>query len=102
MRDVLTHVCGLMVAWGGVGEVDSSALAVRSMALPPLPSLRELVRLYGLGARSQLSQNFIMDLNLTRRIARYLMPQLRTHTVLEAGSGTPCVLRECVHMTQGI
>lgn len=34
-------------------------------ALPRLPSIRELIKLYGLSANSQLSQNFILDRNIT-------------------------------------
>jgi hypothetical protein len=35
------------------------------LKLPPMPSPRELVRLYRLSAVKELSQNFILDLNVT-------------------------------------
>jgi 16S rRNA (adenine1518-N6/adenine1519-N6)-dimethyltransferase len=35
-----------------------------------LPPLREVIATYGLAARKSLGQNFLLDLNLTRRIAR--------------------------------
>jgi 16S rRNA (adenine1518-N6/adenine1519-N6)-dimethyltransferase len=35
-----------------------------------LPPLREVIAAYGLSARKSLGQNFILDLNLTKRIAR--------------------------------
>lgn len=35
-----------------------------------LPPLREVIATHGLSARKSLGQNFILDLNLTRRIAR--------------------------------
>lgn len=37
------------------------------MALPPL---REVIAAHGIGARKSLGQNFLLDLNLTRKIAR--------------------------------
>ena len=36
----------------------------------PLPPLRDIIRDYDLRASKVLGQNFILDLNLTRRIAR--------------------------------
>ncbi len=37
---------------------------------PSLPPLREVIAEYGLQAKKSLGQNFLLDLNLTRRIAR--------------------------------
>jgi dimethyladenosine transferase 1 len=54
--------------------------------LPPLPSLKELIRLYGLQAKQQLSQNFIMDLQLAGKFARTAGP-LKGKTVIEVGCG---------------
>jgi 16S rRNA (adenine1518-N6/adenine1519-N6)-dimethyltransferase len=39
-------------------------------AAPALPALREVIRRHGLSARKALGQHFLLDLNLTRRIAR--------------------------------
>ena len=39
-------------------------------ALENLPPLRDVIRTHGLAADKRLGQNFILDLNLTRRIAR--------------------------------
>ncbi len=52
----------------------------------PLPPLREVIRRHGLSARKTLSQNFILDLNLTRRIARTAGP-LEDSLVVEIGPG---------------
>ena len=51
-----------------------------------LPPLREVIAAYDLGARKSLGQNFILDLNLTRRIARAAGP-LAGLTVVEVGPG---------------
>ena len=51
-----------------------------------LPPLGEVVRSPGLSARKSLGQNFILDLNLTRRIARAAGP-LAGKTVVEVGPG---------------
>jgi 16S rRNA (adenine1518-N6/adenine1519-N6)-dimethyltransferase len=52
----------------------------------PLPPLREVIARHGLSARKSLGQNFLLDLNLTRRIARAAAP-LAGHTIVEVGPG---------------
>lgn len=51
-----------------------------------LPPLREVIAALGLSARKALGQNFLFDLNLTRRIAREGGP-LAGRTVVEIGPG---------------
>jgi 16S rRNA (adenine1518-N6/adenine1519-N6)-dimethyltransferase len=51
-----------------------------------LPPLREVIRRHELSARKSLGQNFLLDLNLTGRIARAAGP-LEGVTVLEVGPG---------------
>jgi 16S rRNA (adenine1518-N6/adenine1519-N6)-dimethyltransferase len=55
-------------------------------ALDDLPPLREAIRRHGLSARKSLGQNFLLDLNLTGRIARAAGP-LDGVTVIEVGPG---------------
>src|SRR5262245_38828325 len=51
-----------------------------------LPPLRETIRRHGLSAKKSLGQNFLLDLNLTARIARAGGP-LAGVTVVEIGPG---------------
>ena len=51
-----------------------------------LPPLREVIARHGLGARKSLGQHFLLDLNLTGRIAR-AAPDLSRGTVIEVGPG---------------
>jgi 16S rRNA (adenine1518-N6/adenine1519-N6)-dimethyltransferase len=51
-----------------------------------LPPLGEVIRSLALNARKSLGQNFILDLNLTRRIAR-AAGDLNGRTVVEIGPG---------------
>jgi 16S rRNA (adenine1518-N6/adenine1519-N6)-dimethyltransferase len=51
-----------------------------------LPPLRDVIRRHGLTAKKSLGQNFLLDLNLTARIARASGP-LEGATVIEVGPG---------------
>jgi 16S rRNA (adenine1518-N6/adenine1519-N6)-dimethyltransferase len=51
-----------------------------------LPPLRDIIARYDIAARKSLGQNFILDLNLTRRIARAAGP-LDEVNVIEIGPG---------------
>ena len=51
-----------------------------------LPPLRETIAAHGLDARKRFGQHFLLDLNLTRRIARAAAP-LDEGTIIEVGPG---------------
>ena len=51
-----------------------------------LPPLREVIATHGIAAKKALGQNFLLDLNLTAKIAR-LAGDLTGHDVLEVGPG---------------
>ncbi len=52
----------------------------------PLPPLREVIARHGLAARRSLGQNFLLDMNLARRIVR-AAGDLAGATVIEIGPG---------------
>ncbi len=70
-----------------------------------LPPLREVIRALGLTARRSLGQNFLLDFNLTRRIARASGP-LDGVSVIEIGPGpgglTRSLLLEGAHRVVAI
>ena len=51
-----------------------------------LPPLRDVINKHGLSAKKELGQNFLLDLNLTARIARIASP-LENSTIIEVGPG---------------
>ena len=55
-------------------------------AIDDLPPLRDVIARHELAARKSLGQNFLLDLNLTARIARASGP-LAGITVVEVGPG---------------
>lgn len=55
-------------------------------AIDDLPPLRDVIKRHQLSARKSLGQNFLLDLNLTARIARAAGP-LEQSTVIEIGPG---------------
>lgn len=67
--------------------IDGDAPASANNASPDaLPPLREVIATLGLSAKKSLGQNFILDLNLTRRIAR-AAGDLSDRVVVEIGPG---------------
>ncbi len=56
------------------------------MAEDGLPPLRKVIASFGLSPKKNLGQNFLFDLNLTRRIARAAAP-LEGYTIVEVGPG---------------
>jgi len=66
------------------------ALAMRR--LPPLPTLKDILRIYNIKAQKKLSQNFIMDPRLLDRIARTAGDLAGKH-VIEVGPGPGGITR---------
>ena len=65
-------------------------------ALEQLPPLRDVVARFDIAPKKSLGQNFLFDLNLTRKIARAAGP-LHGRTILEVGPG-PGVLTRALLM----
>jgi 16S rRNA (adenine1518-N6/adenine1519-N6)-dimethyltransferase len=66
-------------------------------AIDDLPPLREVIKRHALSARKSLGQNFLLDLNLTARIARAAGP-LDDAVVIEIGPGPGGLTRALLAM----
>jgi len=65
---------------------DDAASGARAVPPDGLPPLRSVIEAQGLAAKKSLGQNFLLDLNITRKIARAL-GDMRGRTVVEVGPG---------------
>lgn len=73
-----------------------TARTTASLRLPPLPTVRDLVRLYRLRAIKQLSQNFLMDERITNKIVR-AAGNIRNHYICEVGPGPGSITRSIIN-----
>lgn len=65
---------------------------LQSIHLPPLPSLREIIHVYGIRAQKQLSQNFLLQSSSINGLVK-CAGNLRGAYVLEVGPGPGGITR---------
>lgn len=74
----------------------AAAKKVLQIRLPPLPSIKDVIRLYKLRALKELSQNFLMEPRLLDKIVR-AAGHIENHTVCEIGPGPGGITRSIIH-----
>jgi dimethyladenosine transferase 1 len=69
------------------------------LRLPPLPTIRDLIKLYRLRAQKQLSQNFLLDSRITDKIVKAAGGQklLTDAEVCEVGPGPGPITRSIIN-----
>lgn len=72
-----------------------AAAAVRKVRLPPLPTIRDILKIYRLTALKSLSQNFLMDDRLIDRIVRSA-GKIEGGHVMEVGPGPGGITRSII------
>ncbi|XP_063623203.1 dimethyladenosine transferase 1, mitochondrial [Cydia splendana] len=72
-----------------------AAAKVAQIRLPPLPSIKDVIRLYKLRALKELSQNFLMEPRMIDRIVR-AAGNIDNHVVCEVGPGPGGITRSII------
>ncbi|KAL0485257.1 mitochondrial dimethyladenosine transferase [Acrasis kona] len=67
-----------------------------SARLPPMPSLREILKMYNLQASKQLSQNFLLDTRVTDKIVKQC-GDVKDSVVIEVGPGPGPLTRSLIN-----
>lgn len=81
---------------GAAAKAHAPPTAPRpALRLPPLPTIGQVISLYKLSAKQKLSQNFLLDLNITERMVRAAGP-VSNATLIEVGSGPGSLTRSCL------
>ncbi|XP_034249396.1 dimethyladenosine transferase 1, mitochondrial [Thrips palmi] len=88
------------MARSGLLSMKQTALTGSALRLPPLPSPRDLIKLYKLRARKQLSQNFLLDTRITDKFAKSA-GKIEGADVCEVGPGPGSITRSILKRHPG-